>query len=74
MELFNFVGPNKCYLMIQWGSGNFEYSFNNEIIFTGRIKFITEKTLIISSDAYQNMKYMLFLKRMDSISGIILKI
>lgn len=26
--------------MIQWGSGNFEYSINNEIILTGQLQFI----------------------------------
>lgn len=36
----DFVGTTECYLMIQWGSGKFEYSINNEIIFTGQLEFI----------------------------------
>lgn len=40
------IGANECYLMIQWGSGNFEYSFNDEVIFTGRLEFLQNNNVI----------------------------
>lgn len=32
--------------MIQWGSGQFEYSLNDEVIFSGQIGFLTDENSI----------------------------
>lgn len=56
--LFHFSDAAECYLMIQCGSGNFEYSINNEVILTGRLQFILcndvklDKPKSITSDEF----------------------
>lgn len=36
---FSNTDSSECYVMIQWGSGHFEYNLNDEVICSGRISF-----------------------------------
>lgn len=42
MKIYNFSDLTEFYIMIQWGSGLFEYSINDEVIFSGHINFINK--------------------------------
>lgn len=63
----NFIDSSQTYLMIQWGSGLFEYNIDNEVILSGQISFeyktskvanqISKKLIIVDDKLHDFQEY-----------------
>lgn len=50
-KLFKLTESSESYLMIQWGSGLFEYTLDNKVIFSGKIAFLNKNDIQLCTES-----------------------